>query len=94
MKTDKGAYSHQSALLFPVVDSFPHVFTSGEGVSKLAVHATLSATTSVAQRVRSIERIARSIIGIEEREALCDGLVGICEEYEEGWDSGSEDDDD
>jgi hypothetical protein len=58
------------------------------------VHATLSTTTSVAQRIRSIERIARSIIGIEEREALCDGLVGICEEYEDGWESGSDESED
>lgn len=81
-------------MLFPVIDSFPHIFASGDNVSKLAVHAALSATTSVAQRVRSVERIARSIIGIDEREALCDGLVGICEEYEDGWESGSESDDD
>ncbi|KAI4813493.1 tubulin nucleotide-binding domain-like protein, partial [Aureobasidium sp. EXF-8846] len=86
--------SHQSSLLFPVIDSFPQVFASGNTVQKLAVHATLSTTTSVAQRIRAVERIARSIIGIDEREALCDGLVGICEEYEDGWDSGSESDDD
>ncbi|CAD0082022.1 unnamed protein product, partial [Aureobasidium vineae] len=86
--------SHQSSLLFPVIDSFPQVFASGNIVRKLAVHATLSTTTSVAQRIRSVERIARSIIGIDEREALCDGLVGICEEYEDGWESGSESDDD
>lgn len=87
-------YSHQSSLLFPVIDSFPQVFASGNLVQKLAVHATLSTTTSVAQRIRAVERIARSIIGIDEREALCDGLVGICEQYEEGWESGSESDDD
>jgi hypothetical protein len=90
----KSIYSHQSALLFPVVDSFPHIFVSGNVAKKLAVHATLSTTTSVAQRIRAVERIARSIIGIDEREALCDGLVGICEEYEDGWESGSDSDDD
>ncbi|KAI5209437.1 tubulin nucleotide-binding domain-like protein [Aureobasidium subglaciale] len=86
--------THQSSLLFPVIDSFPQVFASGNIVQKLAVQANLSTTTSVAQRIRSVERIARSIIGIDEREALCDGLVGICEEYEDGWESGSESDDD
>jgi hypothetical protein len=90
----RSVYSHQSSLLFPIIDSFPQVFASGNTVQKLAVHATLSTTTSVAQRIRAVERIARSIIGIDEREALCDGLVGICEEYEDGWDSGSESDDD
>ena len=91
---DKTIYSHQSSLLFPVIDSFPQVFASGNVVQKLAVHATLSTTTSVAQRIRAVERIARSIIGIDEREALCDGLVGICEEYEDGWDSEDDSDDD
>ncbi|KAH0133527.1 tubulin nucleotide-binding domain-like protein, partial [Aureobasidium melanogenum] len=90
----KSIYSHQSALLFPVIDSFPQVFASSNVAKKLAVHATLSTTTSVAQRIRAVERIARSIIGIDEREALCDGLVGICEEYEDGWDSDSDSDDD
>jgi hypothetical protein len=33
------------------------------------------------------------LVGIEEREALCDGLARIAEEYEEGW-SGSDDSDD
>jgi hypothetical protein len=92
--TRRDLNSHQSSLLFPVIDSFPQVFASGNTVQKLAVHATLSTTTSVAQRIRAVERIARSIIGIDEREALCDGLVGICEEYEDGWESGSESDDD
>lgn len=87
-------HSQQSALLFPVIDSFPQVFVSHNVVKKLAVHATLSTTTSVAQRIRAVERISRSIIGIDEREALCDGLVGICEEYEDGWDSDSDSDDD
>jgi len=32
------------------------------------------------------------LVGLDEREAMCDGLVSICEEYEEGWSSGSEDD--
>lgn len=91
---DNTIHSYQSSLLFPVIDSFPQVFATGNIVQKLAVHATLSTTTSVAQRIRAVERIARSIIGIDEREALCDGLVGICEEYEDGWESGSDSDDD
>ena len=60
----------------------------------MAVQASLSTRSSVAERVRLIERQARMLVGVEEREALCDGLVGICEEYEEGWGSGSDDDDD
>lgn len=87
--------SYQSPLLFPALDSFPKIFSfAGRSHDKLAVQASLSASTAVAQRVRQIERLARSMVGIDEREALCDGLIGICEEYEDGWDSDDEDDDD
>ena len=33
-------------------------------------------------------------IGVEEREALSNSLGEIAEAYEEGWDSGSDEDDD
>jgi len=89
------ACSHQSSLLFPALDSFPRIVRfGGRTHDKLAVRAALSASTAVAQRVRRIEELARSLVGIDEREALCDGLLGICEEYEEGWESGSGSDDD
>jgi hypothetical protein len=63
----------------------------------LAIKSSLSTSTLVAERVRNLETAARRMIGIEEREALCDGLRTIAEEYEEGWsdddDSGEYDDD-
>lgn len=61
---------------------------------KLAVRAALSASSAVSGRIRQVERLARSIVGIDEREALCDGLLGICQEYEDGWDSDDESADD
>lgn len=39
--------------------------------------------------MRELERIARRMIGVEEREALCEGLAGMAGEYEEGWSGGS-----
>lgn len=33
-------------------------------------------------------------INVDEREALSNSLGGIAEAYEEGWDSGSDEDDD
>lgn len=80
--------------MFPALDSFPRIFSFGAGThDKVAVQAALSASTAVAHRVRGIERLARTLVSIDEREALCDGLVTMCEEYEEGWESGSESDD-
>ena len=80
--------------MFPVLDSFPGIFDFGSKPKSLAIQASLSTRSSVAERVRAIERAARMVVGIEDREALCDGLVGICQEYEEGWESGSDEDDD
>ena len=48
----------------------------------------------MADQVRAVEQIVKRIVGIEEREALCNGLQVIAEEYDEGWDSGSDSDDD
>lgn len=40
-----------------------------------------------------LEKIASRMVGVDEREALSNGLQTLAEEYDEGWDSGSEDDD-
>ena len=85
--------SYQSPLLFPMLSSYPQIFRFDDGPERLAVKTTLSTSTKVADQVRELERIARRLVGIEEREALCDGLARIAEEYEEGW-SGSDDSDD
>lgn len=75
-----------------MLDSYPKIFNFSGLEQGLGVQATLSTSVAVAQRVRAVEVLARGIVGIDEREALCDGLVGICEEYEEGWDSDESDD--
>ncbi|PVH97753.1 tubulin nucleotide-binding domain-like protein [Periconia macrospinosa] len=85
-------------LLFPLLDSFPSsAFDVGsEPRDKLAVHTGLSTSTLVADQVRAIEQIVRRMhmVSIDEREALCNGLQTIAEEYDEGWDSGSNSDED
>jgi hypothetical protein len=87
---------YTSPLLFPLLDSYPRsMFDVGSGgATNLAVHAGLTTSTAVASQVRAVEQIVRRLVGIEEREALCDGLQVIAEEYDEGWDSGSDSDGD
>jgi hypothetical protein len=48
----------------------------------------------VAYRIKSLRNVASRSIGLEEREALSNSLGEIAEAYEEGWDSGSDEDDD
>lgn len=85
-------------LLFPLLDSFPaSIFDIGSGSArKVAVHAALTTSTAVANQVRAIEQIVRRMhmVGVDERENICNGLQNMAEEYDEGWDSGSDSDTD
>ena len=87
---------YTAPLLFPVLDSFPSFFDAGSGhTEKLAVHAGLTTSTAVAEQVRAIEQIVKRLVAVDEREALCNGLQIIAEEYDEGWDGDfTESDDD
>ena len=84
---------HQSQLLFPVLPSYPPIFRFSDQPEKLAIKAALSTTAAIAEQIRQLEASARRLVGVDEREALCDGLIHIAEEYEEGW-SGSDESDD
>ncbi|KAJ8112019.1 hypothetical protein OPT61_g5519 [Boeremia exigua] len=82
-------------LLFPVLDSYPSIFDVGSGhTEKLAVHTGLTTSTAVAEQVRAIEQIVKRLVTVDEREALCNGLQVIAEEYDEGWDGDFTDSDD
>lgn len=84
-------------VLFPLLDSFPSSIFDAESsghATKLAVHAGLTTSTAVAAQIRALEQIARRLTGIDEREALCNGLHVLAEEYDEGWDSGMDSDND
>lgn len=48
----------------------------------------------VAEQIRNMEQIVKRLVGTEDREALCNGLQVLAEEYDEGWDSGTDNDDD
>ncbi|EAT90122.2 hypothetical protein SNOG_01910 [Parastagonospora nodorum SN15] len=80
----------------PTLQSYPtSIFDVGSGLgTKLAVHAGLTTSTAVAGQIRAVEQIVKRLVGIEEREALCNGLQVLAEEYDEGWDSGTDSDDD
>jgi hypothetical protein len=81
--------------MFPLLDSFPHIFPSWpRQPGLLAVHTSLSTTASVSDRIMRLRGVVNRAVGLDEREALANGLGEICEAYEEGWESGSDVDDD
>lgn len=60
----------------------------------IAVDCSLTTDTSVSYRIKNLQTVVNRAIGIDEREALSNSLGVLAEAYEEGWDSGSDSDDD
>nr|POF03454.1 protein dml1 [Quercus suber] len=86
--------TYQTALLFAALSSYPSIFRFPRRMEKFAVKTSLSTSTAVASGVRDLESFARRVVGIDEREALCDGLATMAEEYEEGWSDDEDGDED
>jgi hypothetical protein len=86
--------SHLTALAFPLLSSFPGIFRSATSSHKLDIDISVTTSTRIAERIRAIEADARRLIGLDEREALCDGLAVMAEEYADGWSSDEDGDDD
>ncbi|KAK6585520.1 hypothetical protein PZA11_002247 [Diplocarpon coronariae] len=82
------------SLSFPLLDSFPHIYANASPTSSLGVSTSLSTDTTVALRIKNLQHIISRAVGVEEREALSNSLGQIAEAYEEGWDSGSDSDED
>lgn len=87
---------HQSGLLLPLLPSYPKIFRNLGHEDTLATMTSLSTSAKVAKHVRGMAAFAGRSYVLDEREAVYDGLVGIAEEYEEGFDdlSSEESDDD
>lgn len=85
---------HESSLLFPLLTSYPPVFRFSGHPKKIGVKVSLRTSTAIARQIKAIEGDARRLIGLDEREALCDGLAVMAEEYTDGWSSDDGDDDD
>jgi hypothetical protein len=89
-----GICRSRTSLSYPLLDSFPHIFSQPRSSKSLTVSTSLSTDTTVALRVKNLQHIVNRAISIDEREALSNSLGDIAEAYEEGWDSGTDEDDD
>ena len=58
------------------------------------MHSSLSTTTQIATHVKAMQHVVSKMVGLDEREALANGLGEIVEAYEEGWSGGSDSDND
>lgn len=77
-----------------MLDSFPRIYAKSDATSPVGVSTSLTTNTTVALRIKDLQRIVNRVVEVDEREALSNSLGEIAEAYEEGYDSGSDDDDD
>ena len=82
-------HRYSAKLRYPLLDSFPSIFPGRS--DNIAVHTSLTTTSQVADRVKALQRVVGRMVGLDQREALSNGLGEMVEAYEEGWDSGSDD---
>ena len=85
---------YHSSLAYPLLDSFPRIFSLRPDLAKAAVHTSLSTTTDISTRIKTLQKLVSRMVGLDERETLSNGLGEISEAYEEGWNSGSDEDSD
>jgi hypothetical protein len=87
---------YNTSQLLPLPSSYPSIFQfpSHRSTEELAIHAALSSSTGVAERIRYLADIVRRSVGVEEREGLRADLLTMAEEYVEGWEEGSSEEDD
>ncbi|OBT63547.1 hypothetical protein VE03_07030 [Pseudogymnoascus sp. 23342-1-I1] len=85
-------HTTSTPLAYPLPTSFPHIYDRTSAA--LSVRTSLSTDTRVAARIKSLQTTVGRAIGVEEREALANSLGEMAEGYEEGWSSGSDEDED
>ena len=86
-----GLRSYESVLGFPLLPTFPTIFSHPAGASSVGLETSLSTSPSVAAWLRSLKRaVSMETTGAfaqerEEREALAQDLALAAEAYVEGW---------
>ena len=84
--------------LLPTPSSFPPIFrfaAADDADVGMAVRARLASGDRVAERLRGLGRVAGRLSSLrEEREEVYSRLMGLAEEYVEGWEGGSDVDED
>ncbi|KKA24155.1 MtDNA inheritance protein Dml1 [Rasamsonia emersonii CBS 393.64] len=84
---------YYTTLRFPILDSYPRdLLPRSNGETAVEIHAALSTTTRIGDKLKELQTIAGRTIGVDEREALINGLGELRESYEKGWISDTDDD--
>ncbi|KAH8169531.1 tubulin domain-containing protein [Sarocladium implicatum] len=84
----------QSSLAFPLLDSYPSIYSEGVTEAGLGLSTVLSTDTAMRGSLRGLREQTAWLLPMEERETLTNGLDEIADAYQDDWSSGSDDDDD
>lgn len=82
----------RTSLPYSLLDSFPHIYDLTS--DKASVRTVLCTDTGISSRIKSLRTMVQRGVKVDEREALSNSLGEIAEAYVEGWESGSDEDDD
>jgi hypothetical protein len=85
---------YQSSLAFPLLDSYPHIYSEGVTEAGLGLSTVLSTDTAMRVTLRDLRAQTAWSLPMEERETLTNGLDEIADAYQDDWSSGSDEDDD
>ncbi|KAH6890309.1 tubulin domain-containing protein [Thelonectria olida] len=85
---------YETALKFPLLDSYPQIFPPAAGQVDMGFETNLSSNTSIGPRIKTLRSEVTRLVNLEEREGLSNGLAELAEAYREDWSSGSDEDDD
>lgn len=83
---------YYTPLEFPLLSSFPSIVSRVSSPShSVAIHSSLTTSTKISGRIKGLQALVCKIVAVEERENFSNGLGNLGEAYEEGWDSGADD---
>ncbi|KAI5851143.1 tubulin domain-containing protein [Morchella snyderi] len=93
--------SYLTQFTYPIIDSFPAIFSSRVLDSSVLdrpcvgrVSTKLTTSSKIISRLKNVKDFVSRVVSVDEREALLNDLGEFAEAYEEGYNSGSDDDDD
>ncbi|KAM0334058.1 hypothetical protein ACHAQA_001078 [Verticillium albo-atrum] len=92
-----GVYRHSLEAPFPLLDSFPKIYTQEDGslaTEPVGITTSLSTDSAVADAMNELRGLATPLLGVEDRENINNELAELAEAYKDGWSSGSDDGDD
>lgn len=77
-----------------MLDAYPQIYPQLSSHPDASMQTTLSTNSSLVQRIRNLRSDSARLVPVNEREDLGNGLAELADAYQEGWFSGSDDDDD